>query len=112
MAVFVMVLVLAVLSSVALIAVLLGAHAIWQFGSSNARRAASTVGGFVTAAYLLSPGPAMAQSFDVDVDLSSFFDSMNAFLPTMLAIFGLIGGIIGAIALAQMVIDKVVAAFR
>lgn len=94
-----------------------GFHRAWlviasRFGRGLDQGNAALIALALAAATFLSPVAAHAQSFDVDVDLSSFFDSMNTFLPTMLSIFGLIGGIIGAIALAQMVIDRIIGAFR
>jgi hypothetical protein len=47
----------------------------------------------------------------LDIDLSPFFDQLNAYLPAFLGLFAVIGAIGGAIALSKMIIGAVVNAF-
>ena len=44
----------------------------------------------------------------IDLDLSPFFESLNSYLPTFLAIFGLIGGISAAILFGKYIVSLVV----
>jgi len=44
----------------------------------------------------------------INLDLTPFFESLNDYLPTFLAIFGLIGGIAAAIAFGRYIVSLIV----
>jgi len=89
-----------------------GANRAWQWLSTTRR------GGSIAALALtaLTAGvmaqPASAQSQTIDFDIQPFFDSLNSWLPTMIQIFAIVGGIIGAMALARYIISTIVKAFQ
>lgn len=57
-------------------------------------------------------GVAFAQSApSISFDMQPFFDSLNQYLPIFISLFGIIGGIAGAMALARYIIGAVVRAF-
>lgn len=61
---------------------------------------------------MATTGGAFAQSTPtITFDLSPFFDSLNSYLPIFIGLFGIVGGIAGAMALARYVIGAVVRAF-
>ncbi len=43
----------------------------------------------------------------IDLDLTSFFTSLNLYLPVFMGIFGMIGGIIAALAFARYIISLI-----
>jgi len=59
--------------------------------------------------------PAFAQTTPttpvIEMDLDPFFDSLNAYLPTFIAIFGIIGGIAAAIGFARFIINTIANTF-
>lgn len=59
---------------------------------------------------LMPQAPAFA-SVTLDFDLDPFFTALNNYLPIFIGLFAIIGGIAGAMALANFVIGKVVDAF-
>lgn len=76
------------------------------------RRRRTLVLTFVFALMLTMAFPAFAQDAPtITFDLTPFFDSLNQYLPIFIGLFAIIGGIAGAMALAQFVIGKVVDAF-
>lgn len=60
---------------------------------------------------LLMPQSAALASVTLDFDLDPFFTALNTYLPIFIGLFAVIGGIAGAMALANFVIGKVVDAF-
>ena len=54
----------------------------------------------------------LGQSVDLQIDMTPFFEQLNQWLPTFVQIFGIIGGISGALFLSKMIIGAVVNAFR
>ena len=47
----------------------------------------------------------------IDFDLTPFFTSLNTYLPIFMALFAVIGGIAGAMALSRYIIGAIVRAF-
>jgi hypothetical protein len=43
----------------------------------------------------------------IDLDLTSFFDSLNTYLPVFMGVFGMIGGIIAALAFARYIVSLI-----
>lgn len=69
----------------------------------------------VSAFLAYAPAQAHAQSFSFDfssIDLQPFFDGLAVWLPLFIGIFGFVGAIVGAMALARMLINAVINAFR
>ena len=60
---------------------------------------------------LLMPQSAALASVTLDFDLDPFFVALNTYLPIFIGLFAIVGGIAGAMALANFVIGKVVDAF-
>ena len=44
-------------------------------------------------------------------DLTPFFENLNTYLPMFIAVFAIVGGIAGAMALAKFVVGAIVDAF-
>ena len=57
-------------------------------------------------AWIVGAGGILAQ-LSISLDLQPFFDSMNAYLPTFMALFGLIGGIVAAMQFSQYIVGIV-----
>lgn len=103
---------------VILLAVSYGGYLFWSWVFTQTRKSsgvninpivsALAVGLFVMA----TGGGAFAQSTPtITFDLTPFFDSLNSYLPIFIGLFGIVGGIAGAMALARYVIGAVVRAF-
>lgn len=43
----------------------------------------------------------------IDLDLTPFFDSMNQYLPIFMGVFGIIGGIIAALAFSRYIVGLI-----
>lgn len=104
------------LPMIALVAVMLasfGANRVWGWMSSTRRggTVAALALTVMTAATAASPASAQSDT-SIEFDMQPFFDSLNDWLPTFISIFAIVGGIIGAMALARYIIGMVVQAFR
>lgn len=90
-----------------------GAHIVWVWASQSKTRIGGMVAGGIGMLLVAVPDQAtFAQSgLSVDIDLQPFFDSLNSFLPAAIGLFAAVGGIIGALSLARMIIGMVVKAF-
>jgi hypothetical protein len=101
----------------ALTLVLFGAYGGYVVGKFIEKRGVSVekitvaIGALAFTALSLAGSPTYAQSDTITFDLAPFFDSLNTYLPIFIGLFAVIGGIAGAMALAQFVISQVVKAF-
>lgn len=110
---------LALLVAVAFVlAVSYGGHLFWSWVESRQKDGKldidPNIGALALAAFIFaSTGSVFAQSSTptINFDLTPFFDSLNVYLPIFITLFGVIGGIAGAMALARYIIGAVVRAF-
>lgn len=101
----------------ALLAVSYGGFLFWSWVFAQSKKSTgNSVNGLlaalVTSVFLsMSTGASYASTPTIAFDLTPFFDSLNLYLPIFIGLFGIVGGIAGAMALARYVIGAVVRAF-